>query len=301
MGSSCFVETKRKHKKDELNSLNSDLDDFLLSNEKYKKEINELNNIITKYEEEINELNKSIVDKKESIFNKMDESDDNQVKKEIDEYYKLLNLIKEKNSNFNSFKNTKSDLDNLLKKDIEEFDEKRIPTEWKKNSFEKKLGEIKTLKEIKQKISDEKYSPNDLNTENKNNINKFYKLREDIDNLINDIENRKQKFRNEFNKKIYESFIYPTWLMDSLDENLNLGVNSFVNYKKDLNDINQQIKEEIKNILNNNNFNNNITLILNNYSNYILYFQEIIEENFNNQSDKNIVLNYSNYNFFYLN
>ena len=50
-------------------------------------------------------------------------------------------------------------------------------------------------------------------------------------------------------------------------------------------------------ILNGENYNNNITLILNNYSNYILYFQEIIEENFNNQSDKIIDLNYSNYNF----
>ena len=48
-------------------------------------------------------------------------------------------------------------------------------------------------------------------------------------------------------------------------------------------------------ILNGENYNNNITLILNNYSNYILYFQEIIEENFNNQSDKIIDLNYSNY------
>ena len=50
-------------------------------------------------------------------------------------------------------------------------------------------------------------------------------------------------------------------------------------------------------ILNEDNYNDNITLILNNYSNYILYFQEIIEENFNNQSDKIIDLNYSNYNF----
>ena len=50
-------------------------------------------------------------------------------------------------------------------------------------------------------------------------------------------------------------------------------------------------------ILNDNNYNENITLILNNYSNYILYFQDIIEKNFNSQSDKNIDLNYSNYNF----
>ena len=64
--------------------------------------------------------------------------------------------------------------------------------------------------------------------------------------------------------------------MDSLDENLNLGVNSFVNFKKDLNDINQQIKEAIKNILNNNNFNNNYDLLKNNINNFI-FTQEKLE------------------------
>ena len=64
--------------------------------------------------------------------------------------------------------------------------------------------------------------------------------------------------------------------MDSLDENLNLGVNSFVNFKKDLNDINQQIKEAIKNILNNNNFNNNYDLLKNNINN-LIFTQEKLE------------------------
>lgn len=142
MGATCFDETSKKnarnYKKNELNSSNSQFNDSLFSNEIYIKEIDNLSKIIEKYEKELNELSKSIDDKKAEIFKKMDESDNDQVKGEIDEYYKFLNLKKEKNDNYNSFKNIKSDLDNLLEKNKEEFDEKRIPTDGKKK-FRKKI------------------------------------------------------------------------------------------------------------------------------------------------------------------
>ena len=140
----------------------------------------------------------------------------------------------------------------------------------------------------------------------KNNINIVY--RNKITNAIkstnklieNFHENNFKYIEQNINKSnMYTSYISPRYnCIKSLFENCKSEYSSLIK------DIYKESKQNSYLKINNNdfilddeNYNLNITLLLNNYSNYILYFQEIVEENFNNQSDKIIDLNYSNYNF----
>jgi len=129
----------------------------------------------------------------------------------------------------------------------------------------------------------------------KNNININY-----INKIINAIKSTNQFIENfhENKFKYIEQNINKSKMLYSLFRPRYNGLNAlFENcktvYKSLIKDI---YKESIQNsylkinntdfILNDDNYNDNITLILNNYSNYISYFQKIIKENFNNQSDK---------------
>ena len=140
----------------------------------------------------------------------------------------------------------------------------------------------------------------------KNNINIVYRNKitnaiKSTNQFIENLHENNFKFieQNINKSKMYYSYINPRYnYINTLYKNCKTIYKSLIKdiYKES--EQNSYLKLNNNDfILNEDNYNDNITLILNNYSNYILYFQEIIEENFNNQSYKIIDLNYSNYNF----
>jgi len=140
----------------------------------------------------------------------------------------------------------------------------------------------------------------------KNNINTIY--RNKITNVIQStnqfIENFHENNFKYIEQNINKSSMIYLYITPRYNYINTLFKNCKTIYKSSINDSYKESKQnsylKINNndfILNDDNYNDNIALILKNYSNYILYLQEIIEENFNNQSYKNNDLNYSNYNF----
>ena len=140
----------------------------------------------------------------------------------------------------------------------------------------------------------------------KNNINIAYRNK-----ITNAIKSTNQFIENfhENNFKYIEQNINKNKMLYSLFSSRYNYINTLFGncktiYKSLIKDIYKESEQnsylKINNndfILNDGNYNENIALILNNYSNFTLYFQDIIDTNFSNQSDKNIELNYSNYNF----
>ena len=140
----------------------------------------------------------------------------------------------------------------------------------------------------------------------KNNINYIYrnKITNAIESTNQFIENFHEKNFKYIEQNINKNKMLYLYINPRYNYINNLFQNCKTIYKSLINDFykesNQNIYLKINNndfILNDDNYNDNISLILNNYSNYILYFQKTIEENFTNQGYENNDLNYSNYNF----
>lgn len=91
----------------------------------------------------------------------------------------------------------------------------------------------------------------DVNSENKVNIINFCNLKNIVMSEIEEVNRRKEKFIKKFNSINNNLLTYPSSLTNSFNDILNSFKNNYlINFKLSLKNINNQIKEKIRNILN---------------------------------------------------
>ena len=226
MGASCYEEKQR------LKTLNSNI----------TQEKNLLIEKIEKLELDNHKNDKQLKEKKDIIIKKIEKENICEINKEVDEYYNLLNEQTNITKTLNNLRNQGNCLDNLLfQKKNKSSNKEEI--EYMQSTYER------IRNEIKKKYTIEK----DFYLENKNQIKNFGNLKFIIMTEIKGIEKRKKDFKAKLNKNDNNNIIYPESTVNSINNNLNNLDISYNKFENNLNSYFNQINEEIKNILNNNN------------------------------------------------
>ena len=226
MGVSCYKEKKR------LKTLN-----FNITQEK-----NLLTEKIKKLESDNHKNDKQLKEKKDIIIKKIEKEKICEINKEVDEYYNLLNEQTNITKTLNNLRNQGNCLDNLLFQ-MKNKSSNKEKIEYIQSTYERIQNEIKKTYTIEK----------DFYLENKNQIKNFGNLKFIIMTEIKGIKKRKKDFKTKLNKKKNNNLIYPESIVNSINNNLNNLDISYNKFENNLNSYFNQINEEIKNILNNNN------------------------------------------------
>ena len=226
MGASCYKEKKR------LKTLN-----FNITQEK-----NLLTEKIKKLESDNHKNDKQLKEKKDIIIKKIEKEKICEINKEVDEYYNLLNEQTNITKTLNNLRNQGNCLDNLLFQ-MKNKSSNKEKIEYIQSTYERIQNEIKKTYTIEK----------DFYLENKNQIKNFGNLKFIIMTEIKGIKKRKKDFKTKLNKKKNNNLIYPESIVNSINNNLNNLDISYNKFENNLNSYFNQINEEIKNILNNNN------------------------------------------------
>ena len=253
--------------------------------EDQKKNDSIVGQIINGYENEIKKISASINAQKYEIINKMDKEQNYEINNEVSNYFDLLSE-KEKTEKF--LKSSEK-----IKYELEEFS-KELRN--KKKPDQKEVDELKQkFKIISNKIENvenevnfsykEKETPKDLKNENierKEIIDNYCVLKNDLIDQMEGNEQRKRDFIIKYNEKKYSSFTYPKFLQDNLRMNLMYIENSFQEYEKNISSYYGQIKESIKNCLDEKTYLYNANIDYNNLKGNIL---QIITEQKKKEKD----------------
>ena len=218
---------------------------FLISS--IKQEMTKIDSEKSNCENRKRKQNSLIDSKRNIILEKIKKDDDYKINNEVNEYYNLLNENFEINDNITSFNTNKGDLNSLLKEI--DLDSKKDNRKQNPEVIKEKLNKIK--KSTDEIVSNKNKMIIDVNSENKVNIINFCNLKNMVMSEIEDVNRRKEKFIKKFNYINNNLFTYPSSLTNSFNDILNSFKNNYlINFELSLKNINNQIKEKIRNILN---------------------------------------------------
>ena len=218
---------------------------FLISS--IKQEMTKIDSEKSNCENRKRKQNSLIDSKRNIILEKIKKDDDYKINNEVNEYYNLLNENFEINDNITSFNTNKGDLNSLLKEI--DLDSKKDNRKQNPEMIKEKLNKIK--KSTDEIVSNKNKMIIDVNSENKVNIINFCNLKNMVMSEIEDVNRRKEKFIKKFNSINNNLFTYPSSLTNSFNDILNSFKNNYlINFELSLKNINNQIKEKIRNILN---------------------------------------------------